>query len=103
MLFIVLIYLSNLRTILTRPEFQPEINSHSDVIDQGIQTVYTIYPKMFIAGSYRIYDGEQDEEIKSRASCYLENLECMILKQTTFPLHLWYTLVVHMPLSLRII
>ena len=59
-----MIYLSNLRTILSQPDFQPEINNHQDVIDQGIKSVYVIYPPEWIPVQYGIYEGEEENQIK---------------------------------------
>ena len=57
-----MIYLSNLRTILSKPDLQPEINNNKDVIEQGIKSVYVIYPPKWIPNKYGMYEGEEENQ-----------------------------------------
>ena len=47
-LFFIMFYNSNLRTRLVTPDFEPEINSVEDVLEQDIRWVHVHYPQEYI-------------------------------------------------------
>ena len=64
MTFSILIYNSVLRTILTIPKLEPEINSLDDVIKNNIETIYVDFPAFFIP--FR-YEGVVTDKILEKA------------------------------------
>ena len=47
-LFFIMFYNSNLRTRLVTPDFEPEVNSMEDVLDQNIRWVHVNYPQEYV-------------------------------------------------------
>ena len=47
-LFFIMFYNSNLRTRLVTPDFEPEVNSVEDVLEQNIRYVHVHYPHEYV-------------------------------------------------------